>query len=70
MKIDKELATFLAKEGVLTKFINNHIERHGGQMIDIICGVGEGFLWCTTPEGSDFWAELQTKYNTYYNENN
>jgi hypothetical protein len=61
MKITKELATFLANEGVLTQFINNNAT----QRINpnrIIRQIDEGFAWDITPERERFWHFMDIKY--------
>jgi hypothetical protein len=62
MKINKQLAKFLANEGVLTRFINNHIAQHGEDYPITICHIRFAFRSNLTPEGSDFWLELNRKW--------
>jgi hypothetical protein len=62
MKISKKLAKFLAEEGVLTKFIDNHIDQHGTYTSYLITMVTSGFTWIHTPEGQKYWEKLNAKY--------
>ena len=69
MKITKHLATFLAEEGILTQFIDNHVKQFGEDHNPIIYTVSHGFSWHNTPEGQEYWNELHFKHCTR-NENN
>jgi hypothetical protein len=65
MKITKQLATFLANEGSLTRFINNYtneIHKYGDFNITI-SEMTSGFQWSESTEGIDFWIMLASKYN-------
>jgi hypothetical protein len=70
MKITKELAQFLADEGVLTQFVYNHIFQYGKDHTFIIRGVSPAFTWRKTPEGHNYWLRLHYKYKPYPHEDN
>jgi hypothetical protein len=62
MEITKQLAKFLAKEGVLTEFVDNHIIQCGEDYDRIIRQIDEGFAWSETLEGHEYWHNLHFKY--------
>ena len=66
MKITNELAKFLAEEGALTQFIDNHINQDGENSPHIIRGVSPGFVWRNTPEGEEYWLNLCKKYDRQF----
>ena len=67
-----ELAEFLESRGVLEQFKKN-IENNPMFRLLIVIGVREftvtvteidaGFLWSKSPEGHDFWDELNNEYS-------
>ena len=55
--ITDKLEAFLKKEKVLTKFKAN------ATVLSIkYDDIGEAFDWSTSPEGFDFWNNLENKY--------
>ena len=60
-EIEKSLHTFLKKKRVLSKFIRNIEELNAGE-IGIIQEIGDAFLWESSPEGYNFWYELDKKF--------
>ena len=69
MKITKDLAQFLAEEGALTQFVDNHINQYDKDDNFIIYGVGHGFTWSKTPEGYEYWNYLHEKHCTRHENN-
>jgi hypothetical protein len=65
MKISKPLAKFLAEEGALTIFVDNHVNQYGKDNTFIIRGVGSGFTWYKTPEGYEYWSRLNETFIVY-----
>jgi hypothetical protein len=65
-KINPELKKFLKKEGVYEKFVANvdeywsKIKTINKRPFDTII---DAFLWYKTPEGFEFWKDLDDKYN-------
>lgn len=65
-----ELAEFLESRGVLEQFKKN-IENNPMFRLLVVIGVREftvteidaGFLWSKSPEGHDFWDELNNEYS-------
>lgn len=64
IELKHELRVFLTEYGVLTKFRRNAVEHRKRYNIKNHYpeDVWEGFLWSETKEGSEFWRELQDKY--------
>lgn len=65
-KINPELKKFLKKEGVYDQFVANVENKVTNPlMLDdyIIYNIMYAFIWDITPEGPDFWKNLDDKYN-------
>ena len=60
-EIEKSLHTFLKKKRALSKFVRNTKEFNTGE-IGIIQDIWDAFLWEGSPEGYNFWCELDNKF--------
>ena len=64
-KINPELKKFLKKEGVYEKFVAN-VDEYWSKFNTINkCAfetIIDAFLWRQTPEGHDFWKNLDDKF--------
>lgn len=58
MNIEPKLEKFLRKEKVLTKFKKN-VNLPTDEIVD---DISTSFSWSDTPEGHEFWKELDTKF--------
>lgn len=55
-----ELREFLKKKGALRKFLSNLDSQFSN---DHICmDFGAAFIWADTPEGCEFWSELDDEF--------
>ena len=63
--IGEDLIEFLKKEGVIKKFINNVKNADWSETarkLITINGIGHAFEWIETPEGHEFWENINAKY--------
>ena len=64
--IGADLVAFLKKEGVIRKFITNIQNAdwgHTTKKVFKIRGIDTAFTWLDTPEGHDYWDDIDEKYN-------
>ena len=64
--INPRLTSFLEKNGLWDKFIDNFNP-------EIECGpygIGNSFIWAYAKEGYDFWSEVADNYHRYKSNNN
>ena len=63
--INKQLEMFLHKENVYDKFMKNAKEQWSKDLAEGDTEILDAFIWYDTPEGHDYWKDLDKKYNQY-----
>ena len=61
-EIEKSLHTFLKKKRALTKFVRNTSELGRHKTGTIIRDIADAFIWEGSPEGHEFWWELNNEF--------
>ena len=64
--MNEQFIKFLKKHGALRKFkYNLKVSREDYDINDHIGNIGGGFTWSDTPEGQDYWSNLNTLWSEY-----
>ena len=60
VEIEKRLYTFLKKKRVLGRFVKN--AKADSNYIRYVRSIIQGFFWMESPEGHNFWHELNNEF--------